>query len=126
MESQEVKHMFSYFDYLLKQLLIKKYPYMRRCSADKFDISEKELTEEYRKFLDKVAIKMIIDEFEREEFVQAILSLARLERIIIAFNIIQEMELREIAYLLNTSTDSVYSQKNTALKKLKMELEKVN
>lgn len=64
--------------------------------------------------------------FEQEEYVNAILKLARVERIIIALHIIQGMELKEIAYLLNTSVDSVYTQKNTALKQLKTELEKIN
>lgn len=114
--------MFSYFDYLLKQLLTEKYPNISNDYSDLDYISEKVITEEYRKFLDKVAIRMTTDMFEREEYVNAILKLARMERIIIAFNIIQGIELREIAYLLNTSADSVYSQKNTALKRLKAEL----
>lgn len=114
--------MFSYFDYLLKQLLFEKYPPINDDFADITKISSKTITEEYRKFLDKVAIKIIIDVFEQEEYVNAILKLARVERIIIAFNIIQGIELKEIAYLLNTSVDSVYSQKNTALKRLKVEL----
>lgn len=104
MESQEVKQMFSYFDYLLKQLLIEKYPNTSNDYSDLDCINEKIITEEY---------------------VNAILKLARMERIIIAFNIIQGIELREIAYLLNTSADSVYSQKNTALKRLKAELSNI-
>lgn len=114
--------MFSYFDYLLKQLLLEKYPNISNDYSDLECINEKVITEEYRKFLDKVAVRMTIDMFEREEYVNAILKLARMERIIVAFNIIQGIELKEIAYLLNTSTDSVYSQKNTALKQLKSEL----
>ena len=114
--------MFSYFDYLLKQLLIEKYPNTSNDYSDLDCINEKIITEEYRKFLDKVAIRMTTDMFER---VNAILKLARMERIIIAFNIIQGIELREIAYLLNTSADSVYSQKNTALKRLKAELSNI-
>ena len=125
MESQEVKQMFSYFDYLLKQLLIEKYPNTSNDYSDLDCINEKIITEEYRKFLDKVAIRMTTDMFEREEYVNAILKLARMERIIIAFNIIQGIELREIEYLLNTSADSVYSQKNTALKRLKAELSNI-
>ena len=126
MESQEVKQMFSYFDSLLQQLLFERYPSIDADYADIADINEKAITEEYRKFLDKLAIKITIDMLEREEFINAILKLARVERIIIAFNIIQGMELRELAYLLNTSADSIYSQKNTALKRLKAELEKIN
>jgi DNA-directed RNA polymerase specialized sigma24 family protein len=126
MESQEVKQMFSYFDYLLKQLLFEKYPQTNDDFADIAQITPKAITEEYRKFLDKVSIRIIIDMFEQEEYVNAILKLARVERIIIALHIIQGMELKEIAYLLNTSVDSVYTQKNTALKQLKAELEKIN
>lgn len=125
MESQEVNQMFSYFDCLLKQLLFEKYPQINDDFADIAKISPKAITEEYRKFLDKVAIRIIIDVFEQEEYINAILKLARVERIIVAFNIIQDMELKEIAYLLNTSVDSIYSQKNTALKRLKAELENI-
>ena len=127
--------MFSYFDYLLKQLLFEKYPQTNDDFADIAQITPKAITEEYRKFLDKVSIRIIIDMLEKaglsmptnqEEYVNAILKLARVERIIIALHIIQGMELKEIAYLLNTSVDSVYTQKNTALKQLKVELEKIN
>ena len=118
--------MFSYFDYLLKQLLFEQYPQTNDDFADIAQITPKTITEEYRKFLDKVSIRIIIDMFEQEEYVNAILKLARVERIIIALHIIQGMELKEIAYLLNTSVDSVYTQKNTALKQLKTELEKIN
>lgn len=122
MESQEVKQMFSYFDYLLQQLLFEKYPPINDDFDDISKISPKAITEEYRKLLDKVSIRIIIDVFEQEEYVNAILKLARVERIIVALNIIQGIKLKEIAYLLNTSVDSVYSQKNTALKRLKAEL----
>ncbi len=114
--------MFSYFDYLLQQLLFEKYPPINDDFDDISKISPKAITEEYRKLLDKVSIRIIIDVFEQEEYVNAILKLARVERIIVALNIIQGIKLKEIAYLLNTSVDSVYSQKNTALKRLKAEL----
>lgn len=55
--------MFSYFDYLLKQLLFEKYPQTNDDFADIAQITPKTITEEYRKFLDKVSIRIIIDMF---------------------------------------------------------------
>ena len=54
------------------------------------------------------------------------LKLARIQRIILAFNIIAEMELAEISFLIDSSLESTYAQKSTALKRLKEELEKVS
>lgn len=51
--------------------------------------------------------------------------LDKVERIIIACNIILKMELSEITYLLDTSIESTYTQKATALKRLKKELSNV-
>ena len=54
------------------------------------------------------------------------LHLTRSERIIIAFHIIMDMKLAEIAFLLDTSLESTYTHKSTALKKLKAELESIS
>ncbi|MCD8049606.1 MAG: hypothetical protein LUG52_08425 [Clostridia bacterium] len=83
------------------------------------------VTEEYRKILDKVAIGMIYDTFDDEKLTEAMLKLARMERIILTFNIILGMEPAEIAFLLDTTLNSTYAQKCTALKRLKAELENV-
>lgn len=119
--------MYSEFENIFKSLFLKH-------SLDK--ITNSNLTEEfsnrriylneYRKILDKVAIGLIYDTFENEKYIDAMLKLNKVERIIVAFNIILEMELSEIAYLLDTSIDSTYTQKSTALKRLKEELEKVS
>lgn len=111
--------MYGYFETLLKKLLSEKYPHNSHTFNDNNtteSIDGRTITEEYRVFLDKVAIKMTFDTFEREEIIQAILKLTRLERIIIVFYIIQEMSLSEIALLIDASVDSVYTQKGTALK----------
>ena len=81
---------------------------------------------EYRKILDKVAIGLIYDTFENEKYIAAMLKLNKVERIIVSFNVILEMELSEIAYLLDASIESTYTQKGTALKRLKKELEEVS
>ncbi len=86
---------------------------------------EESRNKKFRKFLDRVVIKVIFDTFENEEIIQAMLKLARVERIIIVFGVIEDMEIPELALLLNTSADSVYMQKSTALKKLKQELKNV-
>lgn len=91
-----------------------------------FGFDNKSLKREYRKILDKVAIGLIYNEFENEKYIDATLKLARVERIIIALNIVAQIDLKEIAFLLDTSLSSTYAQKSTALKRLKDELKKAN
>ena len=50
---------------------------------------------------------------------QALLELARVERIIIVLHFLCGMKLSEIAYLLETDLNSIYVQKCTAIKHLK-------
>lgn len=117
--------MLNYVEGLMKQLLIDQ-PFKNKENKDNSCFfSEKKLTYEYRKILDKVAVKMIINSFENEDIIIAMMRLARIERIIIAFNIIPELKLPEIAEMLGTSVESVYTQKGTALKRLKKELEAI-
>lgn len=54
------------------------------------------------------------------------LRLSRVQRIIIAFNVIAEIELAEISFLLDAAPESTYSQKSKALKRLKAELENIS
>lgn len=56
---------------------------------------------------------MIYDTFENEKYISEMLKLNKAERIIIAFNIILEMELSEISYLLDTSIESTYTKRDS-------------
>lgn len=56
---------------------------------------------------------------ESEMLMQALLELARVERIIIVLHFLCGMELSEIAYLLETDLNSIYVQKCTTIKHLK-------
>jgi len=116
--------MYSYFEWLLKDVFVKSKAANNEYN-NKTTFTQKQLTYEYRNILDKVAMKMIIDEFEDERIIKALMNLARSERIIIAFNIIKEMELTEIAMLLDNNLSSIYAQKSTALKRLKDELSSI-
>ena len=58
-----------------------------------------------------MSIELIHTTFDNEKLLETMLSLSRIERIIIVFNIILGMEVSEIAYLLNITPDSVYTQK---------------
>lgn len=117
--------MFNYLELLMKRLLLEDGK-RRGNNVNDDDINPDHLTIEYRKILDKLAIKMAVDAFENEDILREILNLARTECIIIVFNIIQELQLGEIASMLDTSVDSVYTQKHTALKRLKEELGKID
>ena len=116
--------MLSYFEQLFKQMFIQNYK-SKQTLEEKVCNEQIKVTSEYRKILDKVAIRIIYDTFENEKIIDAMMELARLQRIILTFNIIAEIELPEIAFLLDTSLESTYAQKSTALKKLKAELEKI-
>ena len=89
-------------------------------------ISDKDVTAEYRKILDKVAIGMIKETFENEKIIKSMMMLSTLERIIVAFQTILDMELSEISILLDSTPESVYSQKSKALKKLRIALKDEN
>ena len=88
--------------------------------------SSKDIACEFRKILDKIAIRIIIDDFENEAVSQAILNLSRSERIIIVFNIVLGMNLSEVAFLLGSSINSTKVQKSTAIKRLKSTIEEMN
>lgn len=116
--------MFSCFEMLFKSICAKSFSNEKfKEDIEKIKFSKSQKKCEYRKILDKVAIKIIYDEFENEKIIEEMMKLARVERIILTFHIILKMDLPEIAYLLDTNIDSIYTQKSTALKRLKKELE---
>lgn len=82
-------------------------------------IDDTQVISEFRKILDRMSIELIHTTFDNEKLLETMFSLSRIERIIIVFNIILGMEVSEIAYLLNITPDSVYTQKCKALKKLR-------
>ena len=86
---------------------------------DLHTISQKQVKLEFRKILDKLAVNVIENNLESEMLMQALLELARVERIIIVLHFLCGMELSEIAYLLETDLNSIYVQKCTAIKHLK-------
>ena len=86
---------------------------------DLHTISQKQVKLEFRKILDKLAVNVIENNLESEMLMQALLELARVERIIIVLHFLCGMELSEIAYLLETDLNSIYVQKCTVIKHLK-------
>lgn len=67
-------------------------------------------------------VRIIINELENEMVLSAILNLHEIEGIVIVLNTIGGLTAGEIAYLLGTSANNIYVQKNKALKKLRTEL----
>ena len=107
-----------YFDFLMEQLL--------SCSEANNKngielpyIEKKQVKLEFRKILDKLVINIIEANLENEILKQALLELARIERIIIVLHFLCGMDLSEISYLLDTDLNSIYTQKSTAIKHLK-------
>lgn len=86
-------------------------------------IEKNQVKLEFRKILDKLVINIIEANLENEILKQALLELARIERIIIVLHFLCGMNLSEIAYLLDAELNSIYVQKYTAMKNLKNILE---
>lgn len=109
----------NYFEFLMEQLL--------SCGKDPREISEpvlnnidkKQIKLEFRKILDKLVINIIEANFENETLIQALMELARIERIIVVLHYVCGIRLSEIAYLLDADLNSIYVQKCTAIKHLK-------
>lgn len=117
----------NYFENIFKRAFLKSMVHTHReISADLSKLDNKDITREYRKILDKVAIGMINESFENEKIIKSMMMLSTLERVIVAFHTILEMDLGEISILLDSTPESVYSQKSKALKKLKKALKDEN
>ena len=109
----------NYLDILLEELLSRGKVSRNCLEKDLHTISQKQVKLEFRKILDKLAVNVIENNLESEMLMQALLELARVERIIIVLHFLYGMELSEIAYLLETDLNSIYVQKCTAIKHLK-------
>ena len=109
----------NYLDILLEELLSRGKASRKCLEKDLHTISQKQVKLEFRKILDKLAVNVIENNLESEMLMQALLELARIERIIIVLHFLCGMELSEIAYLLETDLNSIYVQKCTAIKHLK-------
>ncbi len=108
-----------YFEFLMEQLLSCGKDYCETNESVSYNIDDKQIKLEFRKILDKLVINIMKANFENETLIQAILELARIERIIIVLYFVCGMRLSEIAYLLETDLNSVYVQKCTAIRHLK-------
>lgn len=105
------------FDNFLRGLFERSLTIDNQDNGESIDVTQ--VISEFRKILDRMSIELIHTTFDNEKLLETMLSLSRIERIIIVFNIILGMEVSEIAYLLNITPDSVYTQKCNALKKLR-------
>ncbi len=111
-----------YFDFLMEQLLSCS-EINNKNGIELPYIEKNQVKLEFRKILDKLVINIIEANLENEILKQALLELARIERIIIVLHFLCGMNLSEIAYLLDAELNSIYVQKYTAMKNLKNILE---
>ena len=109
----------NYLDILLEELLSRGKASRKCLEKDLHTISQKQVKLEFRKILDKIAVNVIENNLESEMLIQALLELARVERIIIVLHFLCGMELSEIAYLFETYLNGIYVQKCTTIKHLK-------
>jgi len=96
----------NYLDVLLEELLSCSKNY--GIDAEVFSIDKKQVKLEFRKILDKLTVSIIENNLENEMLKQALLELARIERIIIVLHFLCGMKLSEIAFLLETDLNSIY------------------
>lgn len=107
------------FEALLKKIFIERGLYQNYSKEPMPILSPYEIRDTYRRILDKIAIGIITADLENENIIDAILQLARVERIVIVFNLFLDIKLSDLSIILDTTPDSIYAQKSTALKKLK-------
>lgn len=91
------------------------------CKTEEYNFTDRELTLESRKILDKIAVTMLQSEIDNIIIIDALLKLSKMERIIIILNILNDVALFEIAFLLDANLNSIYVQKKSALEKLRVE-----
>ena len=96
----------NYLDVLLEEMLSCSKNY--GIDAEVFSIDKKQVKLEFRKILDKLTVSIIENNLENEMLKQALLELARIERIIIVLHFLCGMKLSEIAFLLETDLNSIY------------------
>ena len=106
----------------MQYIIINWYDKNKTDFADSVPLTEKEIKKGCKKIFDKLVVRIIINELKNEMVISAILNLHEIERIVIVLNIIGGLTAGEIAYLLGTSANNIYVQKNKALKKLRSEL----
>lgn len=112
------------FDAFLEQILLSKSNYKPDYNDERIFCNRRELSKEFRKILDKIAVEVLYDRFESEKIIQAILELTRVERIIVIFHIILGMTKEEIVFLLDADMNCIYTYKCRALQKLKQYIQK--
>lgn len=111
------------FDVFLEQILLSEPNYKSDFYDECVFYNQRELSKEFRKILDKIALEVLYDRFENEKMIQAILELTRAERIIVIFHIILGMTNEETAFLLDADISSFYVYKSRAFHKLKKHIE---
>lgn len=84
-----------------------------------FDMTYRQSVLESRKIFDRIAKNILLNEIDNAIIIDALLKLSKMERIIVILNILNEIEIIEIAYLLGTNVNSIYVQKNSALQRLR-------
>ena len=76
----------NYFEFLMEQLLACSKNYNQTREPVGEDIEEKQVKLEFRKILDKLVINIIEANFENETLIQALMELARIDRIIVVLH----------------------------------------
>lgn len=92
-------------------------------SGDKNDeepvITKSEMDSTYRKFVDDLTSKVFFSNVSKETLVETFEKLSRMEKIVVTFNVIYDFSPADVAELVESTKDSVYSQKHKALEKFK-------
>lgn len=66
-----------------------------------------------------MAKELIDTTFDNERLKNAMLSLPKIGRIVLTFQVVLDMDIFEVAYLLNTTSESASAQKYKAINQLR-------
>ena len=75
--------------------------------------------------VDSIIIRMFDNLVESERMTRGFCKLTKIQRMVILFNIVLELDLEDTADMVGVSMNSVYLHKSRALRRLKKELENI-
>ena len=113
--------MIEHFDLFLKRQLNAHIKNKHIKNLD-FILDEQEILYLYSKIVDKVIVKMFNNMVEDEKMQKSFKKLSSLQRMVILFNVILDFSLKDTSIIIDSSLNSIKSQKSKAVKRLKKEL----
>ena len=120
-KGKEVKPLkYSFIDIFIKSISEKRID--NKKNVDTSNIDDKEIEAVYNALIDKLVHNIFFETVGDEVLITAFMKLSRLEKIIVVFNIMLDYDASDVADIMNTTSQSVHTQKYKALRKLRKAL----